>query len=149
MSNNQLAILQGVETVVKSITPTNGYLSDLSEIPVIYWQDTDFQYKQKSICIRDYREDVTKSNLSLENNLSVHVEIIEPAEQFDLRVISTQIATDLKQAFNLPSFGGDLAGIHITTKLVSLEKKVETKGIKVLKISAFLNIKYREEIKNG
>lgn len=149
MSNNQLTILQKIESIVKSITPANGYLSDLSNIEVIYWQDTDFEYNKKVIHVQDYPEEISKTNLSLENVLPVKISVIQPVDQINLRLISTQLATDFKQAFSLPSLGQELAGIHIRTQLERIEKKVETKGVKVLSVCTHLNIKYREEIKNG
>ena len=149
MTNSQLAILERLESIVQSITPANGYLSDLSEIPVIYWQDTDFEYSKKIISIQDYLEQISTKNQSLENTLLFEIAVIQPVEQVELRLVSSQLATDFKQAFTYRNFGENLAGIYLRTTLNSVSKKVETKGIKVLKVCANLTIKYKEEISHA
>lgn len=149
MNNNQLTILQGIESIVRSITLANNYFSDFTDTPIIYWQDTDFEYEKRIVHIQDYPEQINKSNLSLSNILPVKISVIQPIEQANLRIVSTQLATDFKQAFTLPSFGEALAGIHVNTELTRIEKKVETKGVKVLSVCTYLNIKYREDISNG
>ncbi len=149
MNNNQLTILQGIESIIRSITLANNYFSDFTDTPIIYWQDTDFEYEKTIVHIQDYPEQINKSNLSLSNILPVKISVIQPIEQANLRIVSTQLATDFKQAFALPSFGEALAGIHVNTELTRIEKKVETKGVKVLSVCTYLNIKYREDINNG
>jgi hypothetical protein len=138
----RLAILNAIADKLETITTANGYLTNVGN-RVFYWQDLEFEYGEiGAISYRDPFEENKEVNLSLENSLTVEVSAIQFTE--NALTDSCNLLTDLIRAIK----GAIWANKSIKSRLVSNDKRIETKGKTAIQIKLVFKVTYWEDYAN-
>ena len=135
----RLAILQSLETQLKTITPANGYNTAIGD-HCLYWDAYEQDYNgPPSITFRDVDTNYEWANTRQTNDLMVEIEAIALAIQTTKLELGCHLLEDIYQAVVVEPWHPGLQAI----RPMSDTKNIDAKGKQAVIVTLTVEIWYR------